>query len=64
MTINEKLAEIINAKGLKQSFVAEKTGIKADAVSRILANKRSIQADEFLKLCELLEVNPREFSAD
>lgn len=63
MTINEKLAEIIAERGLKQSFIAEKTGLKADAVSRILANKRSIQADEFLKICDLLNINPREFIA-
>lgn len=63
MNINEKLAEIVTERGLKQSFIAEKTGLKPDAVSRILTNKRSIQADEFLKICDLLDINPREFIA-
>lgn len=60
-TINEKINEIISRKGLKQSYIVQKTGIAPTAMSNIVNGKRKIYACEFLSLCDVLGVNPNEF---
>lgn len=59
MGINLRLREIIESRGIKQTYICEKTGMTADAVSRILNGTRKITGEELLNLCELLEVDPR-----
>lgn len=61
MNINLQLKEIVDKKGLKQSYLCEKTGMTADCISRILNSTRKITAEEFLCLCDVLGVDPREF---
>ena len=61
MEINKQLNEIAVSKGIKQIFIAEKTGLTADTVSKIFMGKRKIMADEFLTICAALELDPRNF---
>ena len=61
MKINKMIAEIVEQKGLKQTYIAEKTGMTVDAVSRILRSERKLTAEEFLVFCELLNVSPEDF---
>lgn len=59
-SINARVAKIIDEKGIKKSFVAEKIGIQKESLTRILNGKRSIYASEVLPLCEALGVNLEE----
>lgn len=59
MEINLRLREIIEQRGIKQSFICEKIGMTADCLSRILNGARKITGEELLDLCTLLEIDPR-----
>ena len=48
-------------RGIKQSFLAQKTGISQDAISRILRGVRGISAEEFIKICIALDIDPNVF---
>lgn len=64
MTINERLDSYIKSKGIKQKVVADKAQLSADTLSKILRNERKLMADEFLRICVVLDVDPGEFRAD
>ena len=59
--INEKLNQYVTAKGIKQIYISQATGISADIISKILQGKRKIMADEFLEICSALNINPDYF---
>lgn len=59
MWINLKLREIMESKGIKQAYICEKTGLSADAVSRIMNGLRKVTGEELLMLCDLFEIDPR-----
>ncbi len=61
MNINKKLSEYISSRGIKQTYISQKTGISQDAVSRILNGTRRISADEFLSICAALEIDTNIF---
>lgn len=61
MYINQKLSEYVNENGIKQIYIVQKTGLSADTISKILTCKRRILADEFLIICEALEIDPNIF---
>ena len=61
MYINEKLNQYVTAKGIKQIYISQATGISADIISKILQGKRKIMADEFLEICSALNINPDYF---
>ncbi|HZJ76003.1 MAG TPA: helix-turn-helix transcriptional regulator [Clostridia bacterium] len=61
MSINERLNEYVTTNGIKQSYVAQKTGLTADTVSKILNGNRRILADEFLLICTALAIDPNIF---
>ena len=50
------LKQYLDDKGLKQKFIAEKTGISEAALSSILMDKRKCSLDEYIKLCQFLNV--------
>lgn len=59
MWINLRLREIMESRGIKQSYICEKTGLSADAVSRIMNGLRKVTGEELLMICELFDVDPR-----
>mgnify|MGYP003290841971 CR=1 FL=1 len=61
MEVQERVAEFIRNTGIKQSFICERTGIRADAMSGMLTGKRRMLADEFEKICIALEKSPNDF---
>lgn len=61
MRTNKLLAEIVEQRGIKQIYIAEKTGLSADVVSKILRCERKMTAEEFLAICDALAINPNEF---
>ena len=62
MTINQRLNEYLTKNGIKQCYVAQKTGLSNDTVSKIMLGARRILATEFLDICDALDLDPREFS--
>ena len=61
MTINARISEYLIGKGIKQAYIAKRTGMSAKKVSSMLNDKRKISAGEFLDLCEVLNVDPKIF---
>lgn len=61
MSINKRLSEYVSDNGIKQVYIAQKTGLPADTVSKMLKGNRRILADEFLLICTALDINPNIF---
>ncbi len=61
MNIIQVFNDYISEHGIKQGYIAQKTGIPQNIVSRILSGKRRITADEFIKICGVLNIDPNLF---
>lgn len=53
--IYEQVSQYVKDKGIKQSFICNKTGIEKNALSNILSGDRRMTADEFLLICNALD---------
>ena len=51
-----RIKEYLNANGIKQSFVAEKTGLSATVISDICSGNRKIDVVEYYKICKALDL--------
>ncbi len=56
-TIQEKWIEIINDRGLKQTWVAEKAGMSPPHLSNILAERVLLTEENVVKINEALGTN-------
>ena len=54
--LRENIAEKKKKNGIKQSYLAEKTGMTPIAVSSIVNLKRDISAEEYVSVCDALNV--------
>ena len=61
MKINVKINQIVEQRGIKQTYIAEKTGWSNDKVSKLLRGVQKITAEDFLTLCSVLDLNPSDF---
>ena len=59
MRIYEKLKKYIDEKGIKQTYISEKTKIPANTLNMILNGKRKLEVEEFEIICLALEIKPR-----
>lgn len=57
MNVGTRLRKIIKERGLKQKWVAEKSGINEGNFQRILDNKQSPSAQSLAKISEALGVS-------
>lgn len=57
MTNSKLLRELIESKGLKLKYVAEKLGLSPYGFQLKLDNKREFKTGEVAMLCEILEIN-------
>lgn len=64
MRVNERLAQIIRDRGLKQAYLSERTGYSADIISKIIRCERKLSAEEFFVFCKVLELDPAIFMDD
>lgn len=62
-TIRMFLRDKIDQKGIKLTYLASKLGISIDLVSKCINGTRKISAEEFLKMCKLLDVSQDEIMA-
>lgn len=51
----------ITSLGLKQKIIAEKIDVTEDRLSRILAGRSNMFAEEMIKLCVILDIDPNTF---
>ena len=61
MRVQTRIADYVNARGIKRSFIAEKTGIALSRVSAILNNNTELRADELEDICIALDTDPNSF---
>lgn len=61
MSINERLSVYVSENGIKQVHIAQKTGLTPDTISKMLNGSRRILADEFLLICNALNIDPNIF---
>ena len=54
----DRIALIMTQKGLKASEIADATGITRPVMSRYLANRSGISAENLIKLSQYLNVSP------
>ena len=56
MKLRENIASYLEKNGIKQTFLAERTGITPIAISTMLNLKRDISAEEYISICDALNV--------
>lgn len=56
------LKDVINSKGIKLTYLASKMGISTDLLSKSINGTRKITADEFLKLCKILDISQQDIT--
>ena len=64
MTTEKKLATYISGRGLKIKYVAEKAEIPYQHLQTALLGTRKLKSDEFLRVCAVLDVDPRLFAPE
>lgn len=63
MTPEQWISERIKEKGIKQTFIAEKSGVPGFTTQKLslsLTGRRNLQAYEFIAICRVIGVNPLE----
>lgn len=56
MTDTVKLKELINSKGLKLKYIADRLGISAYSLQKKINNVTEFKTTEIMALCEILEI--------
>ena len=59
----EKLRNMIESRGLKQKFIAEKIGVSETALSAMLNGNQKIDVDTFFAIANVLQMTPDEVFA-
>lgn len=54
--LGEKIKNYLNENGIKQTFLAEKTGFSNSMISDICLGNRKVEASELYKICKALNV--------
>lgn len=50
------IKKYLDSNGIKQSFLSEKTDMPASILNLMLNNNRKIEINEYIKICEVLEL--------
>ena len=56
MTVGENIGGYLEANGIKQTFLASKTGLSDACVSAIINKGRTISVTEYYRICVALNV--------
>lgn len=54
--IGKKIQDYLRENGIKQSFVAERSGLTDSIISDICNDKRKVDVIEYYKICKALQV--------
>lgn len=60
----QKVREYIEEKGFKQAAIARKASMTRQALSDSLNGKRQISADEYVRICDALDVSTNFFTQE
>lgn len=55
------IKKYIEKNGIKQTFVSEKTGIPDPILNMMLNDKRKIEVNEYMKICDAIGVPLEQF---
>lgn len=62
--VADRIKDIIDSRGIKYTFIAEKTGMPVDRISKLLNRQRRMLADEMLSICGVIGINPLDLADD
>lgn len=54
--LGNRIKEYLDSKGIRYSYLSEKTGIPANILSPMLNGKREIKALEYFSICSALDI--------
>lgn len=54
--VGARIKEFLRARGIKQNFLVEKTGLSAVTISDIVNSNRKIEVTEYVRICTALDV--------
>jgi len=60
-TVMEVINDRIRARGVTLVFVSKQANMKPDLLSKTLAGHRKMKADEFVSLCQVLDLTLEDF---
>ena len=60
-TVEEKIKEVMQDKGISQTFVAKQIAIAEDDLFLCMTGKRKLKISEFLNLCNVLGLDLKDF---
>ena len=61
MEVADKLKAYIEDNGIKQTYIAEKTGIDVKTLNAILNGYVRLSVDRLEAICNVLKVSPKKF---
>ena len=61
MEVADKLKAYIEDNGIKQTYIAEKTGIDVKTLNAILNGYVRLSVDRLEAICKVLKVSPKKF---
>lgn len=60
--IAEQIKAYVDNMGFKQTAIASKSGIRVDSLNKTLKGKRTMTAEEYVRICDSLNVPYDKFS--
>lgn len=54
--VREAILQYLEKNGIMQKFLAEKTGMSTQAICKFLKGERKLDIDEYVKICNALNV--------
>lgn len=61
MALENKLNAVIEEKGISIRSIATRTGFDEQILYRCLRAEQRLKADQFLAICKVIEVDPKDF---
>ena len=61
MELEKRLNRVIEEKGISIRSIATRTGFDEQILYRCLRAEQRLKADQFLAICECIEVDPKDF---
>jgi len=55
-----RIKEVLDSKGIKQTWLAEKLGKSYNMVNSYVQNRRQPSIEDLFKIAEILKVDPRD----
>lgn len=63
MTPESFIRSEIERKGMSIKVVSDRSNVKYSCLQPSLQERRQLRADEYLRLCEVLEIDPRSYQS-